>query len=215
MQKRYKKKNDTNVRVYILIALILCAVIAAVSFNNNYLSGIFENTYRNEYNKTNNQDKIDELYAGLNIVEKEYIWKSSLEYGNSPKSIVLHHAASEADVDKVDSIHKEKGWDGIGYHFYIESDGTIYRGRPEEAIGAHVKGYNQNTLGISLQGNFEEKKLSEAQKDSLIKLMTYLSLKYPIGDIKGHGEIGQTLCPGKNISVDEIEKQVIENLKDK
>lgn len=206
--------RNNKFNIYILVVLIICTIIIAISFNNNYLTGVFENTYRNKYERSISTDKLNYLFNELDIQEKSYIWTSSLEYGNKPKSIVIHHAASEATVDEVDKIHKNKGWCGIGYHYYIETDGTIYRGRPEEAIGAHVQGHNENTIGICVQGNFEEKELGVLQEESLIDLLAYLSYKYPIGIIEGHNDLASTLCPGKNNSIDDIKLKVETKMKE-
>ncbi len=48
--------------------------------------------------------------------------------------------------------------------------------------------------------------LNEAQKNSLVKLGTYLSLKYPIKDILPHREVVDTLCPGTLFPMDNIKK---------
>lgn len=209
-----KDKITMNINNSILIILIILLAISIISFNSNYLTGIFENTYRNKYERKISEEKLSEMLNELNIQENKYIWNSPLEYGNKPKVIVIHHSASEASVDKVHDMHKnERGWNGIGYHFYIESDGTINRGRPEDAIGAHVKGHNKDTLGICLQGNFEEKTLVYEQENSLINLLTYLSFKYPIGEVKGHKDLAETLCPGKNNSIDDIINKLDNNMK--
>lgn len=40
----------------------------------------------------------------------------------------------------------------IGYHFVIDTDGSIETGRQEGENGAHVKGHNTHSLGICLVG---------------------------------------------------------------
>lgn len=48
-----------------------------------------------------------------------------------PTAVVLHHAeAKTASVQDINRWHLERGWVGIGYHYYIRKDGSIYRGRP-------------------------------------------------------------------------------------
>ena len=43
---------------------------------------------------------------------------------------VIHHTASfDVPVSTIDEWHKERGWDGCGYHFLIRADGTIEKGR--------------------------------------------------------------------------------------
>ena len=51
-------------------------------------------------------------------------------------AIVIHHIEAEkASVAEIDSWHKQKGWQGIGYNDYIRKDGTVYicRGHREGA----------------------------------------------------------------------------------
>jgi N-acetyl-anhydromuramyl-L-alanine amidase AmpD len=114
--------------------------------------------------------------------------------------IVIHHTASTAKetVEQIHNFHiNNNGWAGIGYHFYIRKDGTIYRGRPEKYVGAHCENYNSVSLGICLEGNFEIEKPTEKQIQSVTDLVKYLSKKY--GDFKlvGHRDLNATACPGQ------------------
>ena len=83
-------------------------------------------------------------------------------------------------------------------------DGTIYRGRPEWAIGAHASGSNYNSIGICAEGNFETDKMPDAQKNSLKWLVAYIKDKYKINTVQRHRDVGSTACPGKNYPFDEI-----------
>ena len=118
------------------------------------------------------------------------------------KDIVIHCAATENFVDytaeDVHSWHKQRGWDGIGYHYVIRLDGTVENGRPEYWQGAHVSGYNKNTIGIMLVGNDA---FTDAQIDSLEELVRELLSRYPDADVSGHNEHddGKT-CPNFNAS---------------
>ena len=70
-------------------------------------------------------------------------------------TLVIHHSASANNLT-ADDIHKEhinKGWSGIGYHFVITPDGTVYTGRPVNAVGANVENQNSHIIGICLIGN--------------------------------------------------------------
>ena len=111
------------------------------------------------------------------------IIETNLKFGtlskrSSTKRIILHHAAMNGSVEAVHNVHKAKGWSGIGYHFYVRKDGSIYRGRPEYAIGAHASGSNYNSIGICAEGNFENETMSDAQKNSIKELVAYLKNKY-------------------------------------
>ena len=72
------------------------------------------------------------------------------------KYIVIHCSATKEGVNvsaaTIDTWHKRRGWNGIGYHKVICRNGTIQNGRPEYWIGAHAKGVNQNSLGVCLIG---------------------------------------------------------------
>ena len=119
--------------------------------------------------------------------------------------IVLHHAAAtNCTVQDVHRWHIDRGWSGIGYHFFIRKSGEIWRGRPEDRVGAHTVSYNANSIGICFEGNFENEPMPELQKAAGLELIAYLKGKYPIKDIKGHGELKATACPGKFFPLAEL-----------
>ncbi len=120
--------------------------------------------------------------------------------------IILHHSASSnASVEAIHNYHMNgRGWMGIGYNFYVRKDGSIYQGRPEWAVGAHATGYNDKSIGVCAEGNFEAEKMPEAQKQAIIELMRELKQKYPNAQIKRHKDFAATSCPGKNYPFDEI-----------
>tara|TARA_R110002020_G_scaffold461823_4_gene680997 strand:+ start:1452 stop:1871 length:420 start_codon:yes stop_codon:yes gene_type:complete len=51
---------------------------------------------------------------------------------------------------------QENGWREIGYHYVIERDSSIARGRQESEIGAHARGSNDDSLGVCLVGGMSE-----------------------------------------------------------
>lgn len=103
-------------------------------------------------------------------------------------------------------MHKnENGWAGIGYHYYIRLDGSIYKGRPDNAIGAHCQGCNTNTLGVSFEGNYDTRTtMPDAQFNAWRELKDYLSNKYGNMPVYGHREKGNSKCPGKNFPLDKV-----------
>ena len=118
--------------------------------------------------------------------------------------ILLHHAVYNGDVEGIDRIHKNKGWTCIGYHFYVRKDGSIYRGRKENTVGAHAYGSNYTSIGICAEGNFETDTMSAEQKNSIIELVNYLKNKYGVTKVLRHKDVNATACPGKNYPFDEI-----------
>ena len=141
----------------------------------------------------------------MQIIETNFKWNGSLSYTNKPKKIVLHHAeALICTVQQIHSWHLGKGWAGIGYHFFVRKDGTIYRGRPENAIGAHVSGANTNTLGICAEGSYMTEIMPTAQLNAIKWLIQYLDNKYGQLPIYGHREVGSSNCPGTNYPLAEL-----------
>lgn len=122
----------------------------------------------------------------------------------SPNGIVLHHAAANGTVETIHKGHQNRGWAGIGYHFYVRKNGSVYRGRPENWVGAHTSGHNSTKLGICAEGNFEKEKMSETQKNAIIELLAYLRNKYGNLKVYGHRDLDATACPGKNYPFNEI-----------
>ena len=66
----------------------------------------------------------------MNIIEQSYKWNGSLSKRLSTKYIILHHRAGNGDVQSIHQTHLANGWSGIGYHFYVRKDGSVYLGRP-------------------------------------------------------------------------------------
>ena len=82
--------------------------------------------------------------------------------------VILHHAeASSATVWDINDWHLANGWTGIGYHYYIRKDGSVYRGRPEWALGAHAVGHNDRSIGICCEGAYMTETMPAAQLMSL------------------------------------------------
>ncbi|NFV48472.1 N-acetylmuramoyl-L-alanine amidase, partial [Clostridium botulinum] len=112
-------------------------------------------------------------------------------------------------VEDIHRCHKENGWSGIGYHFFVRKDGSIYKGRPEGVLGSHCKGHNQNSLGICAEGDYMKEFMPQTQKNAIINLCKYLCNKYGITDVRGHKEAPySTNCPGTNYPLQEIKQAI-------
>ncbi len=132
---------------------------------------------------------------------------------NSTTLIVLHHAAGSGPVEQIHDYHRNvKGWSGIGYHFYIRKDGSVWQGRPIDTVGAHTLSYNAMSVGICFEGNFENESMSDEQKNAGKELVSYVRDLYPsVTDVKGHGELKSTACPGENFPLAEIASRAQNN----
>ncbi len=134
--------------------------------------------------------------------------------------IVIHHSATPSGGAKAfDRMHREKGWDELGYHFVVgngtdTSDGQIEVGSrwPKQKWGAHAKTpdnhFNKQGIGICLVGNFDTERPTRAQMQSLSHLVAYLMKTYhiPADHVIGHGDTKATDCPGRNLHVAEVRR---------
>jgi hypothetical protein len=138
------------------------------------------------------------------------------------KYIVIHHTATAAG--SVESIHQThlarrdadgKPWRGIGYHFVIGNGHGMQDGRIEATFrwreqieGAHAGDaiHNAQGIGVCLIGNFELDLPTAAQLDALATLTQTLAAAYdiPPQNIKGHGEVKSTACPGRYFPMQEL-----------
>lgn len=140
----------------------------------------------------------------LNIIETNFSYNSNHnDRTGNPTGFVLHHAACNGSVSQIHASHKARGYAGIGYHFYVRKDGSIYRGRPETWLGAHTSGHNEK-IGICAEGNFENETMSTAQKNAIVELLKHLYNKYGQLKVYKHKELDATACPGSNYPFDEI-----------
>lgn len=119
--------------------------------------------------------------------------------------IIVHCTATPEGKDfkaaDIDKWHKQKGWDGIGYHHVVDLDGTVEPGRPESKVGAHCYGHNQNSVGVvyvggvASNGKTPKDTRTPQQKAALSKLLTELKHKYPGATIHGHRDFAAKACP--------------------
>jgi len=95
-------------------------------------------------------------------------------------------------------------WADIGYHFLIDRDGTVVEGRPVERTGAHARGHNTTSIGISLFGGHGSERTDDfsdhftpEQDKALRGLIQKLEVEHPgIRKIIGHNEVSAKACPG-------------------
>jgi hypothetical protein len=105
-------------------------------------------------------------------------------------------------------ISPPNNWSDIGYHHLIDRDGTLAVGRPIERVGAHVRGHNTGTIGVSLFGGHGSSEKDEfyehftaAQGVVLRQYINDMQKRYPtITKITGHNEYAAKACPGFNVS---------------
>lgn len=143
------------------------------------------------------------------------------EYAAPIKKIVFHHTAGALGGSDPASVIRgiyyyhsvTRGWGDIGYNYLIDEYGRVYEGRfgGQRVIGAHAKGYNTGSVGISTLGNYDSMSPSTAATDAAKNMAAFLSARNGISpkktsyfvdkvtpNIGGHRDFGQTSCPGGN-----------------
>lgn len=128
---------------------------------------------------------------------------------NNIDSIIIHCSATKAGHNfkaaDIDRMHRLRGFNQIGYHYIIDLDGTIEKGRPITMEGAHcnTRGssgltYNKHSVGVCYIGGLDANGApadtrTEAQKQSLRELIMKLKQQYPIIEILGHRDTSPDL----------------------
>lgn len=117
--------------------------------------------------------------------------------------IVVHCSATREDRDftehDLDLCHRRRGFNGVGYHFYIRKNGDIKTTRPVAKVGAHAKGHNGSSIGVCYEGGLDahgrpKNTLTSWQCHSLRVLVAVLLRDYPNSRVCGHRD----LSPDRN-----------------
>lgn len=204
----------------------------------------------NKYLSTNFLDEVSLDKVVTNEDWNNLRWPFKYKYNKT--KIVIHHTTNDYSKltwedsvkDLLKSIYRyhaiSRGrWD-IWYNFVIDHYGKIYEWRAwwEWIVWAHDLRNNVDSIWISLIGNFQNQEPTQAQIDSLTKLITSLSKKYSIDpysiknyhleidtepyiknvtnySIIWHKDAWYTACPWINLynKIPDIIAQVSKNLK--
>ena len=123
------------------------------------------------------------------------------------KEIILHCAATpEGKVftaKDIDRMHRQRGFRKIGYHYVIDLDGKVEKGRADNENGAHTIGHNSTALGICYIGGVAKDDKTpkdtgtDEQKVALYELVKELMEKYhlTLDKVHGHYEFANKACP--------------------
>lgn len=136
------------------------------------------------------------------------------------KYIVVHCTANSnkspigaKDIDK-EHMHRWGPKSGCGYHYVVKVDGTLEKGRWADYAGAHVKGYNSNSIAVAYVGGLNSKGfatddiLNMDQRRTLLLTIKELARLYPDAEILGHKEFPgvNKACPCMNMTI--VRRQV-------
>lgn len=126
--------------------------------------------------------------------------------------IIVHCTAGSqrntaADVVAFHTRPKSKGgngWRVAGYHYIIEADGRVVNTVAEAEVSNGVAGHNAHAINVCYVGGVDTSKKglppidnrTEAQKASLLRLLTELRRRYPTAKIYGHRDFNAAkACP--------------------
>ncbi|ADP69946.1 N-acetylmuramoyl-L-alanine amidase family 2 [Rhodomicrobium vannielii ATCC 17100] len=154
----------------------------------------------------------------------------ALMHDQKPTEIIIHHTANrqqrrvslEAKMRGLQEFAFKPGrvgflakttWGDVPYHYYIDVSGRIGEGRDLSFAGDSVTALdNEDRIQVAVEGDFEREQPSQAEAESLTRLVTWLAASYgiPASAISGHGDFDQTNCPGKNLKpiLEEIREAV-------
>ena len=129
-----------------------------------------------------------------------------LQAFKDPKdTIIIHCSATRPGQDvgaaEIDRWHRQRGFDGIGYHYVVRLDGTIEEGRPYHREGAHALGWNKRAVGICYIGGLDNRKRpcdtrTIQQREALKTLILRLKKEHPgLVRILGHRDVARKDCP--------------------
>jgi hypothetical protein len=167
---------------------------------------------------------------------REHACPAGPDYSPTIKMGFLHHTDtpngySSADVPSIiRSIYAyhvlSNGWCDIGYNYLVDRFGRIWEGRyggiTRAVIGAHTGGFNYDSFGVSLIGNYESSAPSSAMQSAVERLFAWRLSSYylnPTGttrmtaasfsgsrysagttvtlyEMSGHRDVDYTTCPG-------------------
>lgn len=118
--------------------------------------------------------------------------------GRNIRRIVIHCTATregqDIDAATIRRWHLRQGWNDIGYHFVIQIDGDVERGRPEEIPGSHVRGFNTGSIGVVYVGGLDAQGRAKdtrtpAQQTAMAQLVRSLLRAYPGAEVVGHRDL--------------------------
>ncbi|MFC4606128.1 N-acetylmuramoyl-L-alanine amidase [Rhodococcus kronopolitis] len=166
----------------------------------------------------------------------ESIRCDSPSYDDSLGGATVHHTAGSNDYSRAESVEivrsiyayhaRTLGWCDIGYNVLVDKYGQTFEGRAggldRNVQGAHAGGFNENTMGIAMMGDFSAVTPPQATVEAVGKFLgwrlgraglnpTGHTTMYSEGTeftpfaqgsavdlpvIFAHRDVGNTSCPG-------------------
>jgi hypothetical protein len=147
-------------------------------------------------------------------VESRQSWEAQparphLMEPHTPDRMTIHHAGTQSGSTGPSQFRgwqtwhmSGQGWGDIAYHLIIGVDGTVYAGRDIAYEGDSGTPYDTNGhLLFVVEGNFDHEKPTDAQVESLTRVLAWAGVEYgiPTSTIAGHRDHAATTCPGTHL----------------
>lgn len=171
----------------------------------------------------------------------ESLVRDPATYTTDTKVVFAHHTAGTNDYtceqspDIIRAIFlyhvQGQGWNDIGYQFLVDKCGTVFEGRAggidRPVLGAQTYGFNTDTTGVAVLGNYNDAITSQPVLDAVAGVAAWkLGLygydaagtvelaaaadngkfkkgqKVTLNRISGHRDGYPTECPGNNLYAD-------------
>lgn len=143
-------------------------------------------------------------------------------YTTDTKAVFVHHTAGTNDYTCAESASvirgiltyhvKSNGWNDIGYNFFVDKCGTLFEGRAggidRPVYGAHTYGFNTDTSGVAVLGDFNAASTTPAVRDAITRLAAWKLGLYgvnPAGTIvMAAGADNGKFTPGQKVTMNRI-----------
>ena len=107
------------------------------------------------------------------------------------------------------------------YHAVVTADGEVEISERDTKICMHAVGYNGESLGIAVVGDFRKAKIRPHQYAALLQWCVDKCRAYGIqpGRVSGHTDLpGATntpgkICPGKGIDIQQLREDILDELR--
>lgn len=160
------------------------------------------------------------------------------EYAPTIKAAVIHHTVDSNDYSEADvpgmmrSIYYyhavTRGWGDIGYNVVVDKFGHAWEGRTgglaSTVIGGHAGGFNYETFGVAMLGDYDQVQVPGATMEMVAQLIAWKFSLYGVNSnattqltqqdaagtgrfndgqtvtlptIMGHRDVDLTACPGQ------------------
>jgi len=187
--------------------LLLSATVISSCSSNKYAATekIYKEKTKQFANIITSTPPVGQLYDTLNATNQQ--WIGSVNFGiRKPNFVILHHTAQDSLAQTVKTFHSTRA--GTSAHYVVSRDGKVVQMVNDYLRSNHAgvskwgkdTDLNSSSIGIELDNNGTTDVWTDAQINSLIKLLTTLKKKYniPTANFIGHSDIAPKRKPDPN-----------------